>query len=174
MQGSFITRYNKQGMTGIGGLIAKLRYYGISGRLLKWFESYLSQRFQRVVIPGGTSEWVEIKAGVPQGSILGPLLFILHINDIVNDIHCGFRVFADDTSLYIVLDTPNNAARLMKTDLEKITNWSNKWLVTFNLAKTESLLLSRKINKPDYPSLYLNNVRIEEVNTHKNLGVYLS
>ena len=122
-----------------------------------------------MVIPGGTSEWVEIKAGVPQGSILGPLLFILHINDIVNDIHCGFRLFADDTSLYIVVDTPNNAACLMKTDLEKITNWSNKWLVTFNLAKTESLLLSRKINKPDRPSLYLNDVRIAEVNTHKHL-----
>ena len=156
------------------GLIAKLRHYGISGRLLKWFESYLSQRFQRVVIPGGTSEWVEIKAGVPQGSILGPLLFILYINDIVNDIHCGIRLFADDTSLYIVVDTPNNAARLMNTDLEKITIWSNKWLVTFNPAKTESLLLSRKINKPDHPSLYLNDVRIEEVNTHKHLGVYLS
>ena len=127
-----------------------------------------------MVIPGGTSEWVEIKAGVPQGSILGPLLFILYINDIVNDIHCGIRLFADDTSLYIVVDTPNNAARQMSTDLEKITIWSNKWLVTFNPAKTESLLLSRKINKPDHPSLYLNDVRIEEVNTHKHLGVYLS
>ena len=114
------------------------------------------------------------QAGVPQGSILGPLLFILYINDIVNDIHCGIRLFADDTSLYIVAGTPNNAARLMNTDLEKITIWSNKWPVTFNPAKTESLLLSRKINKPDHPSLYLNDVRIEEVNTHKHLGVYLS
>ena len=122
-----------------------------------------------MVIPGGTSEWVEIKAGVPQGSILGPLLFILYINDMVNDIHCGIRLFADDTSLYIVVDTPNNAARLMNTDLEKITIWSNKWP-----AKTESLLLLRKINKPDHPSLYLNDVRIEKVNTHKHLDVYLS
>ena len=105
------------------GLIAKLRHNGIR----KWFESYLSQRFQRMVIPGGTSEWVEIKAGVPQGSILGTLLFILYITDIVNDIHCGIRLFADDTSLYIVVDTPNNAARLMNTDLSQIgqiNGWS--------------------------------------------------
>ena len=129
---------------------------------------------KRVVIPGGTSERVEVTAGVPQDSILGPLLFILYINDIVNDIHCGIRLFADDTSLSIIVDTPNNVAHQMNTDLEKITNWSSKWLVTFNPTKTESLLLSRKINKPDHPSLYLSVERIEEVNAHKHLGVYLS
>ena len=105
---------------------------------------------------------------------MGPLLFILYINDIVNEIHCGIRLFADDTSLFIIVDTPENAALQMNTDLDKITSWSNKWLVTFNPAKTESLLLTRKVNNIDHPSLYLSDVPIEEVTTHKHLGIYLS
>ena len=81
------------------GLIAKLRHNGTTDKTLKWFESYLSKRSQRVVIPGGFSGWVEIKAVVPQGSILGPLLFVWYINDIVCEIQCGIRLFANDSSL---------------------------------------------------------------------------
>ena len=76
------------------GLLAKLHHYGITGNLHRWFVSYLSNRFQRVTIPGGISDWVEILAGVPQGSILGPLLFLLFINDIVREINSNIRLFA--------------------------------------------------------------------------------
>lgn len=85
----------------------------MSGKLLESFKCYLTQRFQRVVSPGGASEWVEIKAGVPQGSILGPLLFILYINDIVEEINSQIRLFADDTSLYIIVDFPQSAAQIL-------------------------------------------------------------
>ena len=81
------------------GLLAKLYHYGITGNLHRWFVSYLSNRFQRVTIPGGISDWVEILAGVPQGPMLGPLLFLLFIYDIVREINYNIRLFADDTSI---------------------------------------------------------------------------
>ena len=106
------------------GLLQKLNYVGIRGRLLDWFSDYLTNRRQRVVIPGSCSDWSYLKAGVPQDSILGPLLFFIFINDIVNDINSNIRLFADDTSLYIIVDTPQNTASVMNNDLSKINIWA--------------------------------------------------
>lgn len=156
------------------GLLCKLEAVGISGSLLAWFSSYLSNRRQRVTLPGVYSNWNHIKAGVPQGSILGPLLFLLYINDIVNDIGSHIRLFADDTSLYIVVENPNEAAELLNVDLEKITTWAKQWLVTFNPPKTESMLISRKIVKPVHPPIFMSNQQITEVSFHKHLGIFLS
>ena len=102
------------------GLLLKLKHAGIKDNLLNWFSNYLYQRHQRVVVPGVSSSQAEIKAGVPQGSILGPLLFLVYINDIVNDIEGHINLFADDTSLFVVVDTPNSAAAVLKSDIEKI------------------------------------------------------
>ena len=88
-----------------------------------------------------------IKAGVPQGSILCPLLFLLYINDVVQDIPSCVRLFEDDTSLYIIVDNPNNTAMLLNSDLETIHEWAEMWLVKFNLSESESLLVSRKKTK---------------------------
>ena len=92
------------------GLIYKLKAAGVSGEVLRWFQSYLSGRRQLAVLPRSFSKWVYIKAGVPQGSILGPLLFLLYINDIVKNVGSNIRLFADDTSLFIIVDNPTTAA----------------------------------------------------------------
>ena len=156
------------------GLLHKLRAAGVTGEILNWFNNYLSDRKQRVVLPGAVSDWLFIRAGVPQGSILGPLLFLLYINDIVTDIGSNIRLFADDTSLFIVVDDPSDAANCLNTDLDKISRWAATWLVSFNPAKTESLLISRKLNRPQHPALSMQNHQIIEVDHHKHLGVYLS
>ena len=156
------------------GLIFKLKAAGVSGSLLNWFCDYLNDRRQRVVLPGGNSEWSDIKAGVPQGSILGPLLFLLYINDIVEDIHSSIRLFADDTSLYIIVDNPAQAANELNSDLEKINQWAKKWLVTFNPTKSESIILSRKRIKPPHPPVLMDNIQINEVTSHKHLGLIFS
>ena len=155
------------------GLIHKLKFAGISGNLLSWFTNYLTGRKQRVVMSGVQSAWNFITAGVPQGSILGPLLFLLFINDIVHDIGSSIRLFADDTSLYIISEDPIIAVELLNADLEKMEEWALKWLVKFNPLKTESLLISRKTNTV-HPPVFIQDQQIKEVESHKHLGVILS
>ena len=99
------------------GLIHKLRTAGIYGQILKWCVSYLENRKQHVVLPGAESGWNYINAGVQQGSIIGTLLFLLYINDIVNEIGSNIRLFANDTSLFIIVKNPNQAAEILNSDL---------------------------------------------------------
>ena len=122
------------------GLLFKLKTAGISGSLLQWFTDYLHNRKQRVVLPGANSDWTSVYSGVPQGSIIGPLLFLLYISDIVEDIDSSIRLFADDTILYIIVDNPVEAANQLNSDLSKIHQWASKWLVKFNPAKSESVI----------------------------------
>ena len=117
------------------GLIHKLKSAGISCNLLSWFTNYLAGRKQRAVMSGVQSAWNFITAGVPQGSILGPLLFLLFINDILHNIGSSIRLFEDDTSLYIIVEDPIVARELLNADLEKIAEWELKWLIKFNLTK---------------------------------------
>ena len=154
------------------GLLLKLEAAGVTGILLTWFRSSLTDRRQRVVLPGVQSNWNNIRAGVPQGSILEPLLFLLFVNDIVVDIGSNIRLFANDTSLYMVVDNPDTAAELLNLDINKIMTWAKKWLVTVNPVKTESLLMTHKLNRPIHPLLLMENQQITETDSHKHLGIF--
>ena len=130
------------------GLLIKLKYIGIKVQPFNWFESYLSDRQQRVIIANTSSNWSHISAGVPQGFIFGLLLFLIYISDIVNDIHANIRLFADDTSLYI--DEPTQASIALNTDLTKIVTWSNTWLVSFTYGIFTTISIPRGTNSNDY------------------------
>ena len=156
------------------GLLNKLENIGIQGSLLLWIKNYLTDRKQRVVIESAHSKWRTIKAGVPQGSILGPLFFIIFINDIVTEIHSSIKLFADDTSLYVIVDNPRESAITLNNDMATIHAWSTKWLVNFNPQKTETMTITRKINKPLHPPLIMNNTIINQVTEHKHLGLEIS
>ena len=119
------------------GLVLKLASFGIEGSLLRWFKSYLSERVQRVVVNGQESNWIQTTAGVPQGSILGPLLFIIFINDIVDNLETSPFLFADDTSLMQpILEPVADSFDKINRDLERLSEWAAQWRVTFNAKKT--------------------------------------
>ena len=153
------------------GLLYKMKTFGIEGALHDWFVNYLQNRRQRVAIKNGLSPWCNIKAGVPQGSILGPLLFLIHINDIINNIQSHIKLFADDTSLYVVIDkNEQTCIQQLNRDLDTINNWAKRWLVTFNPDKSESLHITLKPNQIASP-IYLDHQELNLVTSHKHLGL---
>ena len=117
------------------GLLFKLKHYGVA--VLSWIEHYLTDRKQKVVVERFSSSFKSINAGVPQGSVLGPFLFLLYINDICNGLANSIRLFADDTTLYATVASDiNNVTSYLNDDLEKIIVWSNKYATDFNSFKT--------------------------------------
>ena len=151
------------------GLLLKLEAAGVTGEVLAWFKSYLFNRKQRVVLPGDVSDWNFIHAGVPQSSILGTQLFLLYTNAIVLEIGTNIRLFADDTSLFIIVDGPATVAACIKTNLSSLTQWAATWVVTFNLIKTESMLISRRNSRKTDILHYLCSINKYPKLTHINI-----
>ena len=155
------------------GLLFKLKTIGIRDPLLGWLASYLSQRKQCVVISGQSSNWSTVSAGVPQGSVLGPLLFLIYINDVTENLKSDCLLYADDTSLFDIVDDPVTSSQKLNNDLSKINDWARKWLVTINPSKTECMTFSAKRIKPPHPDLFYGDNKINEVAQHTHLGVVL-
>ena len=119
------------------------------------------------------SEPANVQAGVPQGSRLGPLLFIIYMNDIIENLESDILIFADDTSLMATGVDPAETAQQLNRDLEKISFWASKWKVVFNAKKTKDIIFSKKCLN-NSPPLVFGDTYIERVNTHKHLGLILT
>ena len=152
------------------GLLYKLKKIGIGGNILNWFNSYLFNRLQRVVVKNKASDFGVIQAGVPQGSVLGPLLFLVYINDLVLNINSDIKLFADDTCLYIDFVHQNDAETILNDDLKTIKEWADTWIVSFSPNKTKTLTCSLKKNETSM-NLYFGENRLEKTLCHKHLGL---
>ena len=115
-------------------LLMKLKAHDIDGVVLEWIRRWLTDRKQWVILNGRTSDWLPVLSGVPQGSVLGPCLFLIYIYDIDLNISGEMLKFADDTKVICPIDKVENGATL-QADLDKLLDWSNKWQMQFNLEK---------------------------------------
>ncbi|PIK41273.1 putative RNA-directed DNA polymerase from mobile element jockey-like, partial [Apostichopus japonicus] len=142
---------------------------GVIGNLLSWIGNWLGNREQRVVINGCASSWQNVTSGVPQGSVLGPLLFVAYINDIDGDILCTAKKFADDTKLYSEVSSKSDSEKF-QADLDKIFSWSQGWQMLFNIDKCKVMHIGSSNQKFTYN---LNGVELQEVSVERDLGIYI-
>ncbi len=161
-------------------LLLKLKGYGITGTLFNLLQSYLSNRCIQVRVgeaisdqsPGGF-----INSGVPQGSILGPLLFLIYINDLADVVHnCLLYLYADDSSLFLPVDRVNAHGSHLKLqdDLDRLFQWSMIWKLDFKAVKSKEVVFRSRMRRTrDHPLLNLGNEMIERVDSHKHLGIIL-
>ena len=133
----------------------------------------LKKRKQRVVLNGRSSEWATLSAGVPEGSVLGPLFFLIYINDLTKNAACGVKLFADDTSLFSVVRNENETALALNSDFEKLRIWAWQWKMKFNADKTEEVAFSCKRKMPVHPTLKLGSSDRSAKIEHKHLGMIL-
>jgi hypothetical protein len=150
----------------------KLHYYGIRGKTLRWVQSFLAKRTQQVVVEGETSSVGQVTSGVPQGSVIGPTLFLVYINDLGNNIKAKVRLFADDTILYQRIKTQQDSASL-QDDLTTLEKWEETWQMEFNVAKCHVLSVTNK-KKPIPPNYTLHGHTLEQVDSAKYLGVEIT
>ena len=156
------------------GIIAKLKQIKVEGSCLDLFTSYLTNRKQCTVVSGQKSEMKAITAGVPQGSKLGPLLWIIYCNDIIKDIDSEILLFADDTCCFVSGTDPAETAIVLNRDLAKLNLWADKWKVTFNPGKSKDIIFSERKYLFNSPAINFGGSFVERVHEHKHLGVYLS
>ena len=150
-------------------LVKKLDFYGIHGKIKHWIEEYLRGRKQRVALGGARSAWAPVLSGIPQGSVLGPTLFVIYINDLPDVVESACKLFADDTKLYRQVRNQDDRELLQK-DLESLMVWSDKWLMPFNENKCKSLHLGKANIKTQYS---MGGIPISQVEQEKDLGVII-
>jgi hypothetical protein len=153
-------------------LLSKIESYGIQSSTLRWIQSFLTNRRQRVIINGSLSSWKPVTSGVPQGTVLGPLLFLLYINDITKGINSEIRLFADDCILYRQIVSDTDTVKLQE-DISKLHSWSLTWQMSFNTKKCHILSISRQRRKPVL-AYKIGPDNLTAVDSYPYLGVTIS
>ena len=155
-------------------LLEKLNHYGIRGNALQWFNCYLSNRYQYVNYNNTSSDMKLITCGVPQGSILGPLLFLLYINDIASVSNLFSILFADDTTLFYSSKSLQELATVVNNELRKVIEWLNANRLSLNIDKTNFMIFRPKGKNENCPTIQINGSSIQEVDNAKFLGITIN
>ena len=156
-------------------LLTKLESYGVTGNTLHWIKDFLVGRKQRVNIQGSVSEWAQVKSGVPQGSVLGPVLFVSFINDLPDAVNSLCSMYADDTKVYRKINNLQDR-NMLQEDIDKLVDWADKWQLRFNAGKCNVLQLGKNNHNFEYDMRNHGTTTKSKLNTskiEKDLGVYV-
>ena len=154
-------------------LIYKLSKYGVSGNLLLWIKDFLTDRKQYVKINNSKSKSIEVTSGVPQGSVLGPMLFIYFINDLPEVCSVTTKIFADDTKAYTSIKNEQDHLNLQNT-IDSMHSWTEDWQLKFNETKCKILHLGENNPKKSYYiGSHNSRVQLEETTLEKDLGIFI-
>ena len=155
-------------------LLTNIGHYGINNNVHKWLSSFLQGRTQSLVVEGVQSTPTTVTSGVPQGTVLGPVLFLLHINDLPHNVTSRVRLFADDCLLYRTIHNEEDQNAL-QSDLYNLEKWGEKWGMRFNASKCEIMRISRTAKPINFISMYkLCNTNLREVSMAKYLGITIT
>jgi len=151
-------------------LLIKLKEQGITGALLKWIEDFLTARKSRVGVRGSFSLWLDVLSGVPQGSVLGPLLFLIFVQDLPERVKCSIRMFADDTKLWKEIRHFQDSRELQE-DLDSLSNWSEDWQLLFNAEKCKVMHVGHKFQTEYHMGEAGNRKKLQETEKERDLGI---
>ena len=153
-------------------LLQKMNTLGIRGNTFAWVKAFLSNRKQCVRVDGSFSSWTDVTSGIPQGSVLGPILFVIFINDMPDVVESMCQLFADDAKIFINVDIRDEAnTKKLQEDLDKLTEWSKKWQLPFNVKKCISLHIGR--NNP-FHRYKMNGRKLDQVYEENDLGILMN
>ena len=155
-------------------LLIKLDALGVKNSVLRWIKSFLSDRTQSVIVNDARSHAINVTSSVPQGSVLGPILFRVYVDDITRVVkHCEVRLFADDTKLYLRVKK-DAITNLLQQDLENIFEWSTKWQLGLALQKCVILPIRGSHSASAVPHIVVNNTELPTAENVRDLGVHIS
>ena len=152
-------------------LLLKLNAYGVRGNIHKWISNFLNERKQRVRLGSSCSQWMEVKSGIPQGSVLGPILFLVFINDLPEIVENITKLFADDTKVYKEISSESDILSL-QADIDALDEWSETWQIKFNASKCKCMHLGKNNKQHEYSMGKGDSTnKIENTKEEKDLGV---
>ena len=152
-------------------LIGKLNSFKMASNMVKWIEDFLTDRTQYIIINGSSSDCHKVTSGIPQGSVLGPLLFVIFINDLPGTVDSESFLFADDTKIFRTITTDKDRQALQE-DLDKLGTWSEQWLLKFHPEKCKHMHIGRQ-DPPQDKGYTLCNTDIQKTSQEKDIGVII-
>ena len=174
VQAAFLDLSKAYDPVSIPGLLYKLSALGFSTESLKWFSSFLQDRTQCVRVNGSLSSVAYLKSGIPQGTVLGPVLFLSFINDLPSVVEKESSIFADDTTMFTFGEDLAYSSKSLTLDLSAASHWAKVWGMLYNAEKGQHLTVRSKHVRVSSPPISMGGVTVPQVDHHKHLGIHFN